>query len=158
MTVLNYLETHSHSETARHFAVFPGTTIANWLRAYRIFGYTGLKSKPKSRQPIMGRKRIHPLTLEQQEPADLKQENYQLRMDQRTEKNKRPSLHSGGLIDADWLETEHLLLSVLSSGQHVIRSQNSRLDLSNQVTTISNRIRVSSCNNAVTRPRLFGQS
>ncbi|CCJ66243.1 hypothetical protein Q5C_09425 [Leuconostoc pseudomesenteroides 4882] len=49
----------------------------------------------------MGRKRIHPLTPEQQELADLKQENYQLKMkvaileklkalvDQRTEKNKR---------------------------------------------------------------------
>lgn len=49
----------------------------------------------------MGRKRIHLLTPEQQELADLKQENYQLKMkvaileklkallDQRTEKNKR---------------------------------------------------------------------
>lgn len=49
----------------------------------------------------MGRKRIHPLTPEQQELADLKQENYQLKrkvaifetlkalVDQRTEKNKR---------------------------------------------------------------------
>ncbi|MEX0380693.1 hypothetical protein AB3K25_05260 [Leuconostoc sp. MS02] len=49
----------------------------------------------------MGRKHIQPLTPEQQELADLKQENYQLKMkvaileklkalvDQRTEKNKR---------------------------------------------------------------------
>ncbi|WP_224148107.1 hypothetical protein [Leuconostoc gelidum] len=36
MAVLNYLETHSLSQSARHFAVFPSTTIANWLR---IFGY-----------------------------------------------------------------------------------------------------------------------
>lgn len=60
-----------------------------------------VKPKPKGRQPTMGRKRIHPLTPEQQELADLKQENYQLKMenavlkklkalvDQRTEKNKR---------------------------------------------------------------------
>ena len=85
----------------RYFAVFPSTTIANWLRTYRKFGYNGLKPKPKGRQPTMGRKRIHPLTPEQQELADLKQENYQLKMkvaileklkalvDQRTEKNKR---------------------------------------------------------------------
>ncbi|MGR8837925.1 transposase [Leuconostoc falkenbergense] len=39
MAVLNYLETHSHSEAARHFAVFPSTTIGNWLRTYRKFGY-----------------------------------------------------------------------------------------------------------------------
>ncbi|WP_223321794.1 transposase [Leuconostoc mesenteroides] len=39
MVVLNYLETHSHSETARHFAVFPSTTIGNWLSAYRKFGH-----------------------------------------------------------------------------------------------------------------------
>lgn len=101
LTVLNYLETHSQYETSRHFAVFPSTTIANWLRTYRIFGYNGLKPKPKGRPPTMGRKRIHPLTPEQQELADLKQENYQLKMenavlkklkalvDQRTEKNKR---------------------------------------------------------------------
>lgn len=101
ITVLNYLETHSQSEAARYFAVFPSTTIANWLRTYRKFGYNGLKPKPKGRQPTMGRKRIHPLTPEQQELADLKQENYQLKMkvaileklkalvDQRTEKNKR---------------------------------------------------------------------
>ncbi|WP_224143490.1 helix-turn-helix domain-containing protein, partial [Leuconostoc gasicomitatum] len=101
MTVLNYLETHSQSEAARYFAVFPSTTIANWLRTYRKFGYNGLKPKPKGRQPTMGRKRIHPLTPEQQELADLKQENHQLEMenavlkklkalvDQRTEKNKR---------------------------------------------------------------------
>ncbi|CAM3212217.1 helix-turn-helix domain-containing protein [Leuconostoc rapi] len=101
ITVLNYLKTHSLSEAACHFAIFPSTTIANWLRAYRIFGYTGLKPKPKGRPPTMGRKRIHPLTPAQQELADLKQENYQLKMkvaileklkalvDQRTEKNKR---------------------------------------------------------------------
>ncbi|MBZ5963669.1 transposase [Leuconostoc gelidum subsp. gelidum] len=102
MQVINYyLSGHSYSEASRHFAIFPGTTIANWLSAYRIFGYNGLKPKPKGRQPIMGRKRIHPLTPEQQELADLKQENYQLKMkvaileklkalvDQRTEKNKR---------------------------------------------------------------------
>ena len=81
MTVLNYLETHSHSEAARHFAVFPSTTIGNWLRSYRIFGYNGLKPKPKGRQRTMGRKRIHPLTPEQQELADLKQENHQLEME-----------------------------------------------------------------------------
>ena len=100
--VINYyfLE-HSYSETACHFAVFPSTTIANWLRTYRKFGYNGLKPKPKGRQPTMGRKRIQPLTPEQQELADLKQENYQLKMKvaileklkalvaQRTEKNKR---------------------------------------------------------------------
>jgi len=40
----------------------------------------GLKPKPKGRQPTMGRKRIHPLTPEQQELADLRQENYQLKM------------------------------------------------------------------------------
>lgn len=41
MAVLNYLdlETHSHSVAARHFAVFPSTTIVNWLRTYRKFGY-----------------------------------------------------------------------------------------------------------------------
>lgn len=101
ITVLNYLETHSQSEASRYFAVFPSTTIANWLRTYRKFGYNGLKPKPKGRQPTMGRKRIHPLTPEQQELTDLKQENYQLKMkvaileklkalvDQRTEKNKR---------------------------------------------------------------------
>ncbi|WP_089896547.1 helix-turn-helix domain-containing protein, partial [Leuconostoc inhae] len=57
MQVINYyLSGHSCSETSRHFAVFPGTTIANWLSAYRIFGYNGLKPKPKGRQPTMGRK------------------------------------------------------------------------------------------------------
>ena len=82
MQVINYyLSGHSCSETSRHFAVFPGTTIANWLSAYRIFGYNGLKPKPKGRQPTMGRKRIRPLTPEQQELADLKQENYQLSME-----------------------------------------------------------------------------
>ncbi|ADG40674.1 MULTISPECIES: helix-turn-helix domain-containing protein [Leuconostoc] len=39
MTVLSYLETHSQSEAARYFAVFPSTTSANWLRMYRKFGY-----------------------------------------------------------------------------------------------------------------------
>lgn len=43
ITVLNYLETHSQSEASRYFAVFPSTTIANWLRTYRKFGYNGLK-------------------------------------------------------------------------------------------------------------------
>ncbi|MGO3499992.1 IS3 family transposase, partial [Leuconostoc falkenbergense] len=71
MTVLNYLQTHSQSEAARHFAAFPSTTIGNWLSTYRKFGYNGLKPKTKGRQPIMGRKRIHPLTPEQQELADL---------------------------------------------------------------------------------------
>lgn len=101
ITVLNYLKTHSLSEAARHFSIFPSTTIANWLSTYRKFGYNGLKPKPKGRQPTMGRKRIHPLTPEQQELVDLKEENYQLRMEnailkklkalvnQRTEKNKR---------------------------------------------------------------------
>jgi len=102
MQVINYyLSGHSCSETSRHFAVFPGTTIANWLSTYRKFGYNGLKPKPKGKQPTMGRKRIHPLTPEQQELVDLKEENYQLRMEnailkklkalvnQRTEKNKR---------------------------------------------------------------------
>lgn len=102
MQVINhYLSGHSYSETSCHFAVFPSTTIANWLRTYRKFGYTGLKPQPKGRPPTMGRKRIHPLTPEQQELANLKQENYQLKMenavlkklkalvDQRTEKNKR---------------------------------------------------------------------
>ena len=41
-TVLNYLETHSQSEAARHFAVFPSTTIGNWLSTYRKFGYLGI--------------------------------------------------------------------------------------------------------------------
>lgn len=98
---LNYLQAHSQSEAARYFSVFPSTTIANWLSTYRKFGYNGLKPKPRGRQPTMGRKRIHLLTPEQQELADLKQENYQLKMkvaileklkalvDQRTEKNKR---------------------------------------------------------------------
>ena len=39
MAVLNYLEKHSQSEAARYFAVFPSTTIANWLSTYRKFGY-----------------------------------------------------------------------------------------------------------------------
>ncbi|MDI6552644.1 transposase [Leuconostoc falkenbergense] len=39
ISTLNYLETHSRSETARHFAIFPSTTIANWLSKYRKFGY-----------------------------------------------------------------------------------------------------------------------
>lgn len=79
-SVIKYAEQHSLSETAVEYKIFPMTTIIRWVSQYRKYGYDGLISKKRGKQP-MGRKRIHPLTPEQEEIAKLREKNRQLEME-----------------------------------------------------------------------------
>lgn len=78
--VVKYAENHSSVETAARYKVFPRTTVSRWVSQYRKYGYDGLISKKRGKQP-MGRKRIHPLTPEQEELAKLREKNRQLEME-----------------------------------------------------------------------------